>query len=334
MFWYSKKHNKKYYYKHTAMSEDPDVEFMMGEEYDKHDWTAEPEGSWEDILKNHAQKIRDTHGYLRLWYSGGSDSQTILNAFVKNGIHIDEIAMVRLSPTNNFNSPGMEEINAVAIPQIREIAKDIPNTKIKIYDVGYDQYANWFKNHFDLNQTNVSNFRIFWSSNAHKLIPGINDHKNVGNLTGVEKPRLGSDEKGVHWYFVDESLANHIVSPDEEDHQVMFFMDPIVHAKQCYMVKNHNKFNGSTVDTPDYFLGVCRDKLFINFSHGKTIIGPNSSPKALMDIDDALTDPKSKHLVDEWRNGLFAHGVDLKHFNNNDVMLGLVGILSKKYYLA
>jgi len=334
MHWYSKKLNKKFYYKQVALREDPYVEFRMGDVYDQYDWTIEPEGTWQDVLKAHALKLRDSHEYLRLWYSGGSDSQTILNTFVKNDIHLDEIAMVRFSPINNYESRAMQEINLVAIPQIQQIRAQIPHTKVEVYDLGYSYYVSWFDKHFDLDKTNVPNFRIFFTSNAHKLIPGINNYKNIGNITGVEKPRLSSDEKGTYWYFIDESLANHIVDPHEPAHQIMFFMDPIVHAKQCHIIKNHNDFNGRTIHKPEYFIGKCRDELFLNFSHGKTSIGHNSSPKAQMDIEDALNDVKTKHLVTKWRDGLNSHDLPLTSFNNQDVMLGLVGIPTKKFHLS
>ena len=103
MYWFSKKLNKKYYFKHQALLEDQNMEFHMGPLYDNYDWTVEPTDSWKQVLKSHALKLREKYKYLRLWYSGGSDSQTVLNTFVDNKIHLDEIAIVRLSPIHNFN---------------------------------------------------------------------------------------------------------------------------------------------------------------------------------------------------------------------------------------
>lgn len=51
------------------------VDFHLFEEaFDVYDWTKEPTESWEDLLRQRAQQLRDTYRYLRLWYSGGADS--------------------------------------------------------------------------------------------------------------------------------------------------------------------------------------------------------------------------------------------------------------------
>ena len=84
------------------------------------------------MLKSHALKLREKYKYLRLWYSGGSDSQTVLNTFVDNKIHLDEIAIVRMSPIDNFDHDSEQEQNRVAIPQVRAIANQIPKTNVTL----------------------------------------------------------------------------------------------------------------------------------------------------------------------------------------------------------
>ena len=185
MHWYSRKLDKKYYFKHNALADDDNPEFCMGDVYDNHDWTVEPKGSWKDVLKEHAQELRDTYKYIRLWYSGGSDSQTVLNTFVENGIHLDEIGIVRMSPVNNFNAYSEHELNSVAIPQARALANKIPKTKIALYHYGYEQYKNWIDNHFVLGNTNVRSFHMFLPTTVHKLMPGINDREGLININCV-----------------------------------------------------------------------------------------------------------------------------------------------------
>lgn len=335
MFWISPETNKKYYYKVPALVESSYLDFRLNEEYDNYDWTKEPKSSWHDILRDRAQELRDSHNYLRLWYSGGSDSQTILNAFLKNGIHLDEIGIWRISPVGNFNSQASDEANKVAIPQIQKIQSTIPKTKIQIYDVGYDQYVNYFKFYYDLNRMNIHDFRIAYSSTMHNIFPGINDHKNIGNITGVEKPKIGKDNNGYFWYFVDETLAPHIVDPNENDHQIMFFMGMDIHCKQCHLVKNYHQENGFTVDgdfNPLSFK-TCRDDLFVDFSIGKASFGVMMAPKTKLTTSEALANPKTKNLVYQWHNKIQSIPLDLHFFNNDDITYGLKGLLTKKFYL-
>ena len=44
-----------------------------------------------EMYKERAQQIRDKYDYLVLHFSGGSDSVTALQAFIHNGIKLDEV---------------------------------------------------------------------------------------------------------------------------------------------------------------------------------------------------------------------------------------------------
>jgi len=356
MYWYSEKLNKKYYFKHQALVENDisDVEFHMGEVYDTHDWYTEPKDSWKEILKNHAQKLRDKYRYLRLWYSGGSDSQTVLNAFVDNNIHLDEIGIVRMSPTDDFNATHEDEQNKVAIPQVRELANKLPRTKIGIYDLGYDQHKDWFENHFELDKTNIRSFHLFLPTNIHKLIPGINDREGLGNINCVEPARLGQDDwwpNGWYWYFVDTCLWENITSPEEEElvKQEKFYLDPVVHAKQCWMIKNNITRQNKTLpnwhrNVKDYFdegkwfseniKGVCRDPLYVDITMGKQGGSYFGNSKSQLSVEAALANSKTKHLVETYEEKMRSHGLNDKFFNNGDPLRGYLGILTKKYYLT
>ena len=65
-------------------------------------WKQEPKESYEELLKQRCLQLRDTYSYIRVMFSGGADSTTMLNVFLRNGIHIDEINAYRFSLDNNF----------------------------------------------------------------------------------------------------------------------------------------------------------------------------------------------------------------------------------------
>ena len=73
------------------------VEYRFNDHiYDRFDWTKDPfpDLSLWDLYRLRAQEIRDTHDYVVLQCSGGPDSQNMLEAFVYNGIRVDEIINV------------------------------------------------------------------------------------------------------------------------------------------------------------------------------------------------------------------------------------------------
>ncbi len=75
------------------------VSFHFNDEvFSSYDWTVDPEPntSLSELYRLRAQELRDNNDYLVLAYSGGPDSQNVLDSFLKNNIHIDEIV--------NFNS--------------------------------------------------------------------------------------------------------------------------------------------------------------------------------------------------------------------------------------
>jgi hypothetical protein len=55
------------------------------------DTTMEPNVDIRLLYKMRAIQLREKYDYLRLEFSGGSDSATVLMSFINNGIHLDEI---------------------------------------------------------------------------------------------------------------------------------------------------------------------------------------------------------------------------------------------------
>src|SRR5210317_1743936 len=60
---------------------------------ENYDWTVEPAESLDELMRQRALQLRDTYTYLKLWFSGGSDSTTVLRVFLENNIPIDEIGV-------------------------------------------------------------------------------------------------------------------------------------------------------------------------------------------------------------------------------------------------
>lgn len=61
-------------------------------EFSNYNWKVEPTESLEELYARRAWQIRNDYDYVVILYSGGVDSQNIVDTFVKNNIPIDELA--------------------------------------------------------------------------------------------------------------------------------------------------------------------------------------------------------------------------------------------------
>jgi hypothetical protein len=64
---------------------------FYNDSFKKFDWTKKPVRSIEQLYRARAQELRDKYDYISLSFSGGADSWNMLNVFLSNNIHIDEI---------------------------------------------------------------------------------------------------------------------------------------------------------------------------------------------------------------------------------------------------
>jgi hypothetical protein len=200
--------------------------------FDTFDFSVEPKESFSQLIKDRALQLRDTYPYLKLWFSGGADSTTMLNTFLTNNIFINEICVYRFSPNNCFNdNEGDYEILNYAIPFLKKIQNEIPNTKIKIIDYGKDYYDqiltdSWFykKNSLSL---------------RHFAIPKING-KNFCNIFGCLDPLVISDNNNNFYHEIwDTSNTSELANARNIE---LFFTSPNMlklHSKQCHLMKQY-----------------------------------------------------------------------------------------------
>ena len=59
--------------------------------FENYNWQQEPVESLDELYNQRARQLRERYDYLVLCYSGGSDSNNILEAFIRQGLLIDEL---------------------------------------------------------------------------------------------------------------------------------------------------------------------------------------------------------------------------------------------------
>ena len=201
-------------------------------------WKQEPKESYEELLKQRCLQLRDTYSYIRVMFSGGADSTTMLNVFLRNGIHIDEINAYRFSLDNNFSNSSNLEINDHVIPYFNELQKQLPKTKFTVTDYGKEYFEpvlneDWFA----LRSTTA--LRYFHNYDL------LDNTTNFCNLYGELTPRLTFYNDKWYALFTDSVFREYLVLKNLE-----FFYSssdfPALNAKQTYMLKDFCENNNIT----------------------------------------------------------------------------------------
>ena len=188
-------------------------------------YSIEPQESLEFLMAERAREIRENYNYIKFFFSGGSDSTTIINQFIKNKIFIDEIIVFRFSYLNNFDENSNAEVNNYTIPWLKNNKLD--KTKISIHDWGNDYFSsiikksNWFetKNTLGLRETVLPNIR----------------GKNFCNLFAGETPHVVcKNNKYFAQIWDGDNYGEYARFRNVEG----FFFSPKLIAKQEHILKN------------------------------------------------------------------------------------------------
>lgn len=225
-------------------------------DFDLHNWRQEPSQSLWELYRQRAQQLRDKYDYLVLWYSGGSDSHNIAETFLRNNIHLDEIAMyVNSEGKQGFdkNTGTNAEPLHVGLPYATQYKEQSPGTNVRLFDmfplITSKLQDNEFLESLSYGVNNIGG--------PHHLVkPFIRDHedyqkiinsgKTVCFIWGCDKPRVSCHNGLWHFQFVD--LVDGSVRPHTQmfnnsyDHDEFFYWSPDcpeLVIKQAHIVKNY-----------------------------------------------------------------------------------------------
>lgn len=177
--------------------------YCMDKVNDIVDWTKEPVEDITELLAQRAKRIRGTYNFVSLQYSGGYDSQTVLDAFLHNGLLLDEVIVIKKTYLANDHWQNLE--SDVAISQANMYKKLVwPNLKITLVELGFEHTRDFFLKHknnwtehagHDLWFTRMSRQHLY---NYHRDLQEMVNAPSRVILEGKEKPRLWI-ENGC-WY--------------------------------------------------------------------------------------------------------------------------------------
>ena len=206
------------------------VKWHFNEEfYSTANWLVEPELSLRDIYKHRAKKLRDQYDYLVLMFSGGIDSINMLNVFVDNNIHLDEICSIHeYNGAKDPNSYQTGEILFEAVPYIKKLK--LTNTHFRLVDSSETQHS--FVTSFDVGLREQSYYDLNAQLNLgalskwdiRKQVPEyqkiIDSGKKLCLIFGEGKPVIHYDtQNNKHKFIFNNQTVNDMICPPRQQRE-------------------------------------------------------------------------------------------------------------------
>lgn len=336
------------------------------EVFSKVPWLHEPPISLQEIYKNRAMQLREQYDHVVLFYSGGADSETMLNAFVNNNIKFDEIFIYgafdieknALSRFGTDATPGYytREYYLHVEPRLKELQKT-HKFKITMWDWGnkvietLDSNPDWF---YDVGA------RLAPDAIPRQFMHEVFRHNDVYEekgkraafVFGVDKPRLFRDDTSVYLAFIDQQMttgvgnSNDIHGKTWENDEFFYWTPnmPELVVKQAHMIYNYLKrTNGfqqlthknqlASFHLPDYYQMI-HPIIYPSWDNRWQVKKPTSPVK-----DETcrwfFTDTPEK-TQKRWWEGLseLERLIGQRWFNDFSVHNGLVGCYSYFYKIG
>jgi len=238
------------------------------EVFSKFDWTVEPEIDVWSLYKLRAQQIRNEYDYVVLFYSGGSDSQNMLDAWIAADCKIDEIATFwDYDGSKDRHSFFNAETTMVVMPKVEKLKNQGLNFKFRLIDsskFGIDNISNYQDDY----QYMFSHFLSITTSSRAVVRDKITDYQNIINsgkklcfVWAAEKPTVGYDGITYHVSLYDSGCAPYINSHVLKNYSNGWYDElfywtpdlPLLPIKQAHIVKNFMKNNTEIDFSKSYY---------------------------------------------------------------------------------
>lgn len=221
--------------------------------FSSYDWSLEPQESLDDLYTRRAQEIRDKYDYVVIFYSGGIDSQNIVDTFVKNGIKFEELATmnyygVEPDPDAHFHA----EHTYVTYPKIKELQDrgiEFQHRSIDLSEFSYSILTDpkWDFERAYHGNTHASTMHVaktYIREKTEDYMKIIESGKRLVFVWGADKPRVRVRDGKYMIEFTDYvgsaiGTRTQIVNREWE-HDELFYWDPSccdLICKQAHVIK-------------------------------------------------------------------------------------------------
>ena len=181
------------------------------------DWQTPLRVPLTELYAQRAQQLRDKYDYLILWWSGGADSTSMLQAFIHNNITLDEVFVgwpVKLTEgkyTPSFDTKVanfVSEYDLVIKPGLKWLSDNYPNIKISLVDTS-DSVKR--KDHNESLFLLTETFQYLNDQRVESIEPIIRERsrggRSVANIFGISPPELAITQDILSMQFSDLSIS-------------------------------------------------------------------------------------------------------------------------------
>ena len=367
---YFKVGDKKFYSKLHALQEGTKLNihptWHFNEEiFDNIDWSKPINRSLESLYHERALQLREKYDYVIVLFSGGADSTSVLQSFIKNNIHVDEVYVYwpfkaltqkKIHIPNNKNIHGsnvLSEWDYSIEPKLRDIRRNFPKTKISIND-----YTDMLFDEFTDDLYNLSGHNLLAGYfMRQQILKNAGNHlkqnKKVCLVAGIDKPRLHITEEGIHGYFLDipcysqrpnSGDDNRIVelfywTPDLPQLPVKSFQTVAYHIAKN---KQHEKYfkneYSDNIHDSEIQRAIVTSLIYKDWDNNTFQVGKSTSD-IFPEHDEWIHKNFSSDLfVQSWKSNLKLHldQIDNKYFKFNSAKqrVGFVGFISKMHKIV
>lgn len=233
--------------------------------FSRNNWAEEPTESLDCLYNQRARELRETYDYIVISYSGGADSYNIVESFLRQNLHIDEI-LVNIN--SNINKLIVNNLGAIdnwnygaeyklqIYPRLEEIRLKSPKTKITVVDTS-ENILETLRNNSDgefiintyepLNISGVTRFNYIY---FHEIRKRFDHHTKIGIIVGIDKPRCYVKKDKFYIAFIDRitnicPLGQHFKEYDNTRIE-FFYWHPSslkILTKQCHVIRRWLEHN-------------------------------------------------------------------------------------------
>lgn len=265
-------------------------------------WFDEPVDDLWSLYKARARQIRDTYDYCVLFYSGGSDSDNVLRAWLAADCKLDEIATIKISSAKSAldDFDWAVEPYLVVDPNIKLLQSQGYNFKYREIDSVQTTLSFLTANHSDYFYQNNFNFspnasmRSEFRNVISDYVDIIESGKKLCFVWGSDKPQIHYDLITNQWFYNFIDLIDNCVPPAVQENYHQGWFDelfywtpdlPLIPIKQAHTIKNfcennHNPEFYQISHTPHGYNK--KVKGYLREEAVKILIYPKWNPKTLV----------------------------------------------------
>ena len=328
--------------------------------YNGLNWEEDLPISLPQIYQQRAKQLREKYDYITISFSGGSDSWTVVNAFISSNTYIDEIFVRwpvagtqkhQVNATDTSAGNILSEWELAIVPSLKKIRDLIPDTKITIHDWSNEILTSevtdkdWMLTQDFLNVASFLKFQSIGKGEQQAIDKGL----KTAIVFGIDKPQLWAKDGNIYCYFLDKLVNTHAYGENRVSELFYWTPDfPEITLVQSRLLFKYIKDNPAVADLIDrnklynpetkaIWNSVARSIIYQEYSQ----LGLWQSKKPIHNImseNDAFMNPlENEKYFQSWKHGLsnVISSISSEYFEyRHGNVDNFGGFISGTYYLG